>query len=332
MNREKVHTVFQNFHCDVTIQPIELDLPIIFQKRYEFAKLEITKKTYLLMAEKRTGVIENVVKQAQVVEKQTEKEVILVFRSLSESDKKRLLYLGIPYIDYQENAYLPQIGLLNSRRRKNKPLQKRFTPTEQRVFIQLLLMVPGMMIDIQEMSQLSGLSIPSLYRIFRLFKGRGWLTNKQKSYQFAKPKAMIFDEAKPYLQNPITELVTITESDLLHIKAEVECLPTHLEALSSISMLAHPDSYGQYALSKKQMKKIKMTLAQPVFYGHRIEAWNYEPIPFDYASTIFMNQEKSPINMVDPISLYLTLNDTEDPRIEEEVEQLEKKIKTFLGG
>ena len=58
-------------------------------------------------------------------------------------------------------------------------------------------------INIEEISCLTNLSIPSLYRAFKNFKDRGWLTNKNKSYHFAKTKAQIFNEAKKFLKNPI---------------------------------------------------------------------------------------------------------------------------------
>ncbi|EHI69440.1 hypothetical protein ACVRY7_04265 [Streptococcus ictaluri] len=95
-------------------------------------------------------------------------------------------------------------------------------------------------------------------------------------------------------------------------------------------MLANTESYGQYTLSKKQFKKVEKTIKQPIFQGHRVEIWTYEPIVFDYNSNTWMGV-KSNCSMVDPISLYLTLKDNDDPRIMEEVEELDKKIYMILG-
>ena len=97
-------------------------------------------------------------------------------------------------------------------------------------------------------------------------------------------------------------------------------------------MLANTESYGQYALSKKQYKKIGKTIKQPIFQGHRIELWTYDPIVFGYNSDYWTQLGvETNYNMVDPISLYLTLKDNDDPRIMEEVEELEEKIYTILG-
>ena len=82
----------------------------------------------------------------------------------------------------------------------------------------------------------------------------------------------------------------------------------------------------------KEYKKIEKTIKQPIFQGHRIELWTYDPIVFGYNSDYWTQLGvETNYNMVDPISLYLTLKDNDDPRIMEEVEELEEKIYTILG-
>lgn len=187
-------------------------------------------------------------------------------------------------------------------------------------------------INIEEISYLTNLSIPSLYRAFKNFKDRGWLTNKNKSYHFAKTKTQIFNEAKKFLKNPIHHTVLISEDDFQRITQCIDLKLSNTKALSTISILADNDEYGTYALSKKQFKKIEESFQQHIFQGHKIEIWDYEPIHFNYLKEECLRDESNGESaLIDPISLYLILKDDEDPRIEEEVEKLESKIFTILG-
>ena len=332
MNSDKILNIFEAFHFSVSVSPVELHLPIVFHKKYEFMQLIINGEKFLLIKEKRTGSLENFVKQAKGIQKQTGLAVILVFNKLSDVQKKQLLQIAVPYLDYHENIYFPYLGFLFSKVENEVEVDKKLTSTEQKILISLLLDSSTFEINIEEISCLTDLSIPSLYRIFKNFKDRGWLTNKNKSYHFAKTKAQIFNEAKKFLKNPIHNTVLISEDDFQRITQNVDLKLSNTKALSTISILADNDEYGTYALSKKQFKKIEESFQQHIFQGHKIEIWDYEPIHFNYLKEECLRDESNGESaLIDPISLYLILKDDEDPRIEEEVEKLESKIFTLLG-
>ena len=107
MNSDKILNIFEAFHFSVSLSPVELHLPIVFHKKYEFMQLLINGEKFLLIKEKRTGSLENFVKQAKGIQKQTGLAVILVFNKLSDVQKKQLLQIAVPYLDYHENIYFP---------------------------------------------------------------------------------------------------------------------------------------------------------------------------------------------------------------------------------
>lgn len=329
MNTDKIKTIIRTFHFDAQILPIRLNLPIVFQKRYDYSKLVVQEKSFLLLKEKRTGSLDSFVKHAQVIRNQVGDDVILVFNKLSDDQKKKLLQIGAAYLDYQENAFIPQLGFLFSKEPKMVQNNSILSPTEQKLLITLLLHTKGFIIDMDKICQLTGLSMPSLYRYFRGFKNRQWLLNKQKSYHLAKSKRMIFEEAKELLDNPIREVVIISDQDFHQLKNKVALTITNLQALSILGMLADTDDYGSYAISKKQYRGIEKELQQHILQGHRLEIWHYEPISFDYQKDGWF--ESVNMTIADPLSLYLSLKTNEDPRIEEEVERLEENILTLLG-
>ncbi|MGT2925606.1 hypothetical protein [Streptococcus cuniculipharyngis] len=329
MNTNKIKTIIRAFHFDAQIQPIRLNLPIVFQKRYDYSMLVVQGKSFLLLKERRTGSLDSFVKHAQVIRNQVGEEVILVFNKLSDDQKKKLLQVGAAYLDYQENAFIPQLGFLFSKEPNIIQTSSFLSPIEQKLLITLLLHTKTFVIDMDKICQLTGLSRPSLYRYFRGFKERQWLVNKQKSYHLAKSKRMIFEEAKELLDNPIKEVVTISDQDFQQLKNKVALTITNLQALSILGMLADTEDYGSYAISKKQYRGIKKELQQHILQGHRLEIWYYEPIPFDYQKNGW--SESVNMTIVDPLSLYLILKTNEDPRIEEDIERLEEKILTLLG-
>ncbi|VLG48112.1 Uncharacterised protein [Streptococcus pneumoniae] len=59
-----------------------------------------------------------------------------------------------------------------------------------------------------------------------------------------------------------------------------------------------------------------------------LEIWKYRPFVSEFWNDFKNNRDKQ---FVDPISLYLTLKDDDDPRIEEESEVLENMILQYLG-
>lgn len=328
MNISKIESIMSAFHFEAQIQSVSLELPIVFQRRYEFSMLRVQSNRFLLVKEKRSGSLDNFVKQVQAIQKQVEADVVLVFNKLSDEDKKKLLQVGISYLDYQENVFIPKLGFLFSKTSKTIELQDHLSSTEQKLLITLLLHTKDVTIDMEEISQSMNLSIPSLYRYFRSFRERGWLHNKQKSYQFAKPKSMIFEESKELFVNPIREIITISDHDFQQLRREVPLKMTNVQALSYLGMLADSENYGDYAISRKRYKHIEPALQQHIFQGHRLEIWTYEPVSFDYQTNKWLGDTYE--TLVDPISLYVTLRDHEDPRIEEEVEKLENKILNLL--
>lgn len=329
MDISKIKHVMRGFHFEIQIQPINLELPIVFQKRYVFSILTIQDHTFLLIKETRSGSLDTFVKQVRAIQNQIEQDVILVFNKLSDENKKKLLQVGLAYLDYQENVFIPQLGFLFSKTAPEIRIHNSLSSTEQKILIALLLHTKGLVIDMEEISYVTQLSVPSLYRHFREFKERGWLRNKQKTYQFSKGKSVIFKESRELMDSPIKEVVMLSDKDFQRLKNEASVKTTYVSALSYIGELANLEMYGSYAISKKIYKTFEMTLQQNILQGYRIEVWKYAPVSFDYKKNRWFGGVNEPL--VDPISLYLTLRNDEDPRIQEEVAKLEGKILNVLG-
>lgn len=107
---------------------------------------------------------------------------------------------------------------------------------------------------------------------------------------------------------------------------------TNIQALSKISFLNYTEKENQYCITNKKLKEINNNLKLNDLYGELIEIWNYPPIKFDYNSSIwkenFIHNSKNKI--IDPISLYISLKSSQDPRVEEEIHNLRKLIIKYM--
>ncbi len=129
--------------------------------------------------------------------------------------------------------------------------------------------------------------------------------DKTKQVRFVLPNKELWNMALPLFRSPV-ETVLYTDSE---IKGALE---GGLRALSEYTML-NKDKTHCYVLSKDELKAL--TISTDSQYGeNKIELWRYSPRYF------------SDKNFVDRLSLYLSLKDSQDERIQIELENLIDKI------
>ena len=78
--------------------------------------------------------------------------------------------------------------------------------------------------------------------------------------------------------------------------------------------MLEPDAVGTYAISRRD-KRVK-GLADSRYEGDYVQVWKYDPVKF------------SPVpDRVDPLSLYLSLKDDPDPRVQGELRAVMEEMK-----
>jgi hypothetical protein len=132
-----------------------------------------------------------------------------------------------------------------------------------------------------------------------------------KEIQFSSDRKELWEKAKASLRNPIVR----------RYFTDVEPLP-HPGLISGMNALSHythlnPVKQQTFAVEKTTMKEadVQVLALNPVEGKFAIEEWMYPP-------TILAET-----GYVDPLSLWLTLTDNDNPRIEDAVEQLIETIK-----
>lgn len=340
MDNFKIKKLFNTIGLEANINDLNLNLPILYLNRYELATLSLREKEFLLIKEKREGSLETLVNQASYLKEKTGLDFILVFTQCSERQKSDLLYARIPFMDYKKNFFIPEMGLLLQ---PSKQLMKKthFVPSEQLILIHLLLS-KNSEIDISQLAETTSLSIPTIYRVLKKFIQNEWVVSNRINYIFVKSREAIFEEAEDYLFNPIKRSVYLDIKMVdnlrwtLKKKSLEEWKVSNVTALSNISRLANNEGY--YAISKQvfnqldKERKIKY-IQDKISDWTVLEIWEYEPCGFNYTWHQWQNKLFAPDEeqMIDPISLYLSLKENDDIRIEDEVEHLKSKIVRYLG-
>jgi len=254
-------------------------------------------------------------------------DVILVFSKLSDNEKKQLLQARVPFVDFKGNLFFPPLGLaLNAN--DDVEVFKELTPSEQLTWIAFLLTKGQKVVDVDLLSQITGLPNSTIYRCLRTFKTLNWLNKPNKLYAYTASKKKLFLKSESFLFNPIKKRLLLSDFDLNKIQSDSRLLYGGTYALSYLTFLAESDENSSYVISQRQFNKLSLPLSQHILEGKILEIWRYSPFVSEFWNDFKETQDRQ---FVDPISLYLTLKDDDDPRVEEEIEALKNNILQYLG-
>ena len=327
MNVQKIISIFQSFYINVSVEKIALTLPISFEKRFQYVQMKFHKESFLLIKEKRRGSLDSFVTQARIMGEKASMDVILVFSKLSDIEKKQLLQARVPFVDFKGNLFFPPLGLvLNAN--DDVVASKELTPSEQLTWIAFLLTKGQKVVDVDLLSQITGLPNSTIYRCLRTFKTLNWLNKPNKLYAYTASKKELFLKSESFLFNPIKKRLLLSDFDLNKIQSDSRLLYGGTYALSYLTFLAESDENSSYVISQRQFNKLSLPLSQHILEGKILEIWRYSPFVSEFWNDFKENQDRQ---FVDPISLYLTLKDDDDPRVEEEIEVLKNNILQYLG-
>ncbi len=334
MNEKKITSIFNAIGLEVSFNSIMINLPRLFDAKYHLTEAHVypingEKNISLLMInEKRKGSIDRFIEQSIVLKEKLEMQICLVFTEISNDTRKLLLKARIPFLDYRGNLFLPELGMLLQENldvvQKNS---QKFSPSEQAILISILLYMEGNSIDLKEVEQASRVSVPTVYRTINKFIENGWINSGFNDYSLNRTRVEIFEEAKEHLNNPIDSVYYINDSNdekVIHTDLSdfyfYNKLDSGMSALKSYTNIE--TDRDSFAISKKMFKNYlkRKTASKYYFDRHKIfnavevQVWNYEPLPDPNRHT------------VDPISLFYSLKNEDDPRISIEVDQLYKTI------
>ncbi len=247
------------------------------------------------------------------------REVVLVFDSLPFRSKEYLLRNRIPFLVGKKQIYLPFLGTyLQQKGDAEIPIGDKVLPSAQLVLLHFL--YGGVRpLKAVSASRNLGLTPASISRAFAQLGTLKLGTIRQDGpnhflFYDGQPSEL-FQKAKDYLANPVKRTIYVPKEFLK------EGLPlSGLSGLSGMTMLGEP-TWQCYATDRiaDLLPFSSSTLLDPDSWV-AVEKWRYDPKALGKGKT------------VDPLSLALSLKDSQDERVQMAVEHLLSDLWKHLDG
>lgn len=297
----------------VIIKDYKKDLPYFISNSVEIKSMIIEDESLLLIKIIDKNIIfSNYIKILNNITNITSTETVLLMDEISSYQRKSLVINNISFIVVNSQLYIPSLGILFKERiLKNKHITKMsyngqlvllyiiYSPCDDikqsLIAEQLNMSLMNTSRAINELEQLNLIKVNK--------NGRNNVISRVYTHR------ELFNKSMQYLKSPVTNKIYVN-SNIVKGKMAGIC------ALEKLTMLDN-DFLNTVAISKSESKKININeIKCDSIDGNllEIEIWGYDPNCL------------SKDDVVDPLSLYLSLKDTEDQRVKIELEKLGEDI------
>lgn len=243
---------------------------------------------------------------AHTIEDAVHIPAVFYFDNLPTYERDRLVDKGVYFLVCDKFAFVPT--LLANRRLSNNEIPSQLLPSTQYLLLLHLQLSSIDRMTIKEIAKIAPYKYATLAKSAQQLAALGLAefkadNSRNKRLTFIPDKRELWKKAQPYLSNPIKQS-GYTDEPLS------SGLIGGIEALSYYSMLAGEDIPTRVFTTDVGMElKDRLSKFDDI---QRVEIWKYPPIAND--------------GYVDRLSLYLTLKDAPDPRVQKELEILLDKM------
>jgi DNA-binding MarR family transcriptional regulator len=322
--RDLKHYIQNTLHINVECKPWKTaeQLPFLIRDLYEIYEGNIldTPCLFLVARSEKYASPSKVKKHIELVRKNWDGICILVYASMPSYLRQRLMQIPISFIVPGNQLYLKDLGmdLREQFLSPKKSKQEFLTPATQAFIIHLLLKGGKGEFYLSESATALNYSKMTLTRVFNELEehylGEISRVGKERKIAFSEEREALWKRVKNLMRTPIAKRVLLKFAKNQDFLTEKGLVCSGLSALSQSTMINPPD-LPVYALAKNQWDSLSKSaeIEQVPFRDEadlELELWNYDP------TLLETNQS------VDPYSLYLSLRETEDERIQKELEHL----------
>lgn len=294
-------------------------LPFFLHELYNFYTLSLLGEEFVVLAEKNgteltPGKIRN---HIRLVRENLQVQAIFLGHSLSSFNRQRLIAYKVPFIVPGNQMYLPDLAIdLKEHFIKARAKPEGFNPATQVAVLYALAKNKMDSVTPKGLAEKLGYSIMSMSRAVDKIEAAGLAevtsAGKRRIVRFDSDRKRLWENALTYLKTPVSKRLWISDLKTSRLLLAGE------SALAKHSMIA-PPKQPVYAISHSDWKEMERKGGvQEAPYTEeadvQLELWRYAPGLFAEANT------------VDPFSLYLSLKETEDERVESALEEMMEKI------
>lgn len=305
-------------------------IPFYLSESYQFYEATLFSQRIILAARMEKGPvrIEQTERAVELLREAFGKDIALLIDKLAPYERKRLIQRQIAFIVPGKQLFLPEFYIDIRERAQHKPTirnSESLLPSAQFLIIYHIL-------HRNENWKLEGQPLKAIaerlgYTAMGITKAVENLKNldlievargKEKSFRFRLQRDELWRtlEKQNLLTNPVLKKIFVDErpEGTYMLGSSFSALPEYTDM--------NPTNQEYYAIGKKEFydkkEKMKLVNANNQDGPYCIEIWKYDPMPLVGG---FENEE----SVVDPLSLYLSLKESHDERVELALEQIENK-------
>lgn len=289
------------------------ELPYYLLDRYDFQQATLDSvKTLFLYPKTELDQLASVKKQIAKIQKFEPLPVVIILKNISRNRLQYMLMAHIPFIVPGKQIYLPFLGVaLQNRFCAENIRTEQLQPSAQILFFYYLYQ-KKQQIYMSDAGKKLGFSAMTVTRAIRQLEQTTFFTTEKDGVQkklIGKYTAReLYDKMQPYLISPVRKTIYVDkQTPLSPVRA------AGISALSQMSMINPPD-IPCYAVAGKKCVLSGTDILIDASAQIKVELWKYDP------------NILSEMNVVDPLSLAMSLKNEPDERIEEAIDILLNKI------
>ncbi len=275
---------------------------------YNFYKGEFSGSSFILLESKKKELLKPLQykKCASILEDTLSLPIVFEFEQLETYQRNRFIERGVYFVVSGKYVFLPFL-LLNAKK-GNYKISNELTPVSQYLLLSQIQNNNINALSIKEIEGITPYRYVTLTRAIRVLEKLELCEiivggDRVKRVYFVDSKDL-WIKAQAYFINPISKVIYCSKSD--------DAIVCSYNALSHYSNL-NPDDAIYFAIYEKEYQAfVKNAQGINDFDGDiKIEVWKYPPLG---------------VKFVDKLSLYLTLKEDKDPRVEKEIKNMIDKI------
>ncbi len=288
------------------------NLPLILREQYVFLIIRLFDSDHLVFIE--TGETGNtpavIAKHCRMLTDYWDKGIVYSRGTLSSTDRARLIQAKIPFIIPHRQLYLPFIGIdMKELFPSGKKMTDTLSPSAQLLVLGKLYEKNWITESPTGMSEMIGISKMSIGRAFCELEQHGIasvrISGKQKTLEFGSHGKGLWEQALPLLKSPVTSSKTVPYAE------RKDLILSGPSALSRYTMLQEPETMTYAVFNRKKACSNQMERQNGIDDRDMIiQKWSYDPL--------LLSSE----GIVDPLSVYLEFQESDDERVEIILEDL----------
>jgi DNA-binding MarR family transcriptional regulator len=291
-------------------------LPQYLRARYRFFHVDVLGTDCVLMADTGEGEQAPAVisKQVDQVRSRHDVEVVYVRHAVTSYNRKRLIDQKVPFIVPGNQMYLPSLGIdLREHLKRLREKRPVFSPSTQALLLHVLWKKETDTTTPAVLAQQLGYSAMTMTRAFDELEtagiGEHSVRGKERHLHFAESGKPLWEKVLPYLNTPVRKRLYVASS----MQPRNGSLAGQ-SALARYTLLSEPKiqvfAFSPYEWKTQIQQNKSIELAAPEPGAFEIELWKYSPAHVAQEGT------------VDRLSLYLSLKDSADERVQSALDVL----------